>query len=496
MKLNAHWAWQGESFPYESPRGWQTEALPIALSACAEGVRPVVQAVMGAGKADWVAELIWCCIPDKGETIVVSAPFRFLVRQLAATIAGRVGSAFVGQYHSDAKEPHRRVVVTSHDSMENLAKDLKSLGRKCALWISDECHRTENETIRAAVEAMDPGIRIGLTATPYLANKRSSLDLWDSQIYSYSAERALEDGVIVPWRLVEWTGADLNFEIACLHMARDADGPGVVNAESIDDAKYFASLAHEFGLKVATVHSGNSDDQNDQTIEDLRLGRIKFVVHVSMLQEGVNLPWLRWLLLRRATQSRVRFAQEVGRVLRAHPGKEFATIYDPNELFSIFKLSYDACLAGGTIDGEDKAVDPGELVEATAQLVFDAILGAPEGATEQERIIRGLRPAEAYLRALAIALRSTGIVDGKVASSSMRRDPPSTKQVQYAGTLRKVLTVTVGLPERHRNVLLYACNQAYAMNRGAVSDLISIMVGLRKAKSWPQLAEQMTTHLI
>ena len=35
----------------------------------------------------------------------------------------------------------------------------------------------------------------------------------------------------------------------------------------------------------------------------------------------------------------MRFIQEVGRVLRCHPGKEFATIFDPHDLFSKFGLS-------------------------------------------------------------------------------------------------------------------------------------------------------------
>ena len=38
----------------------------------------------------------------------------------------------------------------------------------------------------------------------------------------------------------------------------------------------------------------------------------------SLLAEGVDLPWLEWLCLRRGAGSRVRLAQEVGRVVRTY----------------------------------------------------------------------------------------------------------------------------------------------------------------------------------
>ena len=497
MNWGSHFAWSGPGFPHAEPRKWQSEALAVSVEAMRARERSVVQAVMGSGKADFAAELVWISVPGPHETIVVSAPFRFLVRQLAETVASRIGGSHVGLYYGDVKQPERSVIVACHDSLGSLASDLRALRRTVGLWISDECHRTENVTVKDAVEILRPAHQIGLTATPYLADKRSKLGLWDRQIYSYDATQAMRDGVIVPWRLVEWTGADLDFELACLHMAQDADGPGVVNAETIEDAEYFAKLAHEFGLNCAAVHSENPLDQNMETLEQLRVGDLSFVVHVSMLQEGVNLPWLRWLLLRRQTQSRVRFAQEVGRVLRSHPGKDYATIYDPNSLFSIFKnLTVEACLSGGHVEKAPEERDHQEAVEAAALDLFEAVTEGDE--PEQERILRGLRPAEAYLRALVISLDAAGAISQKVASSSMRRDPPTEKQVNFARKLRKVIDASIvdGLPDKHAQVLRYACSQAFALNRGAVSDLISILLGLRKAQSWPILAETMTTHLI
>jgi hypothetical protein len=48
-----------------------------------------------------------------------------------------------------------------------------------------------------------------------------------------------------------------------------------------------------------------------------------------MLSEGVDMPFLRRLAIRHARGSRVEYAQEIGRVLRATAGKSYALVYDP-----------------------------------------------------------------------------------------------------------------------------------------------------------------------
>jgi superfamily II DNA or RNA helicase len=44
--------------PWE-PRKWQKEALPKAIAALREGRRPIVSAIMGAGKSILIAELVY-----------------------------------------------------------------------------------------------------------------------------------------------------------------------------------------------------------------------------------------------------------------------------------------------------------------------------------------------------------------------------------------------------------------------------------------------------
>jgi superfamily II DNA or RNA helicase len=68
------------------------------------------------------------------------------------------------------------------------------------------------------------------------------------------------------------------------------------------------------------------------------------LVHVSLLTEGVNLPWVRCVALRVLQGSRVRFAQYVGRALRRSRGKSKAVLLDPRGLMQTHRLTYEAAL--------------------------------------------------------------------------------------------------------------------------------------------------------
>jgi superfamily II DNA or RNA helicase len=491
LNFSLEHAWTGPSFPFDSPRDWQARALPIAVEALSSGRSSIVRAIMGSGKAALAAELCYVSSPDvSSETIVVSAPTRNLVDQLSETISNRLGDQYVGKYYTDAKQSDRPIVVACLDSLPSLARDLLAASRTVPLWIADEVHRTETETVSVFLDAIQPEKRIGLTATPFLGGS-GGLERWDEIVFNYSVAEALEDKVIVPWRLESWTASEISLDIAALELAKKGRelGPGVINATTIADAEEFKSLCHEYGLRTETVHSAKKKTENAGTLSRLQSGDLDAVIHVSMLQEGVDLPWLRWILLRRNTSSKVRFAQEVGRVLRAHPGKDFATVYDPLDLFDSYKLTLEAVLSGGTTDGK---VDDREPVEAAADDVIEQLeLDIPP----EERTVRALKPCEAYLRRVVMTLDAAGILDQKVASSSMRRDPPSLKQLGYVKKLRNVLldrTVIPELPDRHRDLLEFARRQAPQMSRGVSSDLISILVGLRRAKTWPKIAEIMT----
>ena len=322
------------------PRKWQAEALPIIVEQLRQGKRPVVSAIMGSGKSVLIAELCNLALQKlkPNAHIVVCAPRQSLVRQLSQTISWICGEENVGQFYAYRKDKDKPIVVCCNASAVGFAD--QKLRPRIAMLVGDEVHSTESEQFKMAFERLRPACAVGFTATPFRSNEKESLSLWDSCVYRYTAGDALKDKVIVPWELVHWDGVgDSDVNECVLRWMPLMEGPGIINAIDIKDAERFATLLQAEGYKVKPIHSKIPRHRRESLIRRLKDGDLDALIHVSLLSEGVDMPWLRWIVLRRPVGAKVRFIQEVGRVLRCHPGKEFATIFDPHDLFTKFGLS-------------------------------------------------------------------------------------------------------------------------------------------------------------
>lgn len=447
-------------------RAWQSEALDTLKRDWKPGTGPVIRAVMGAGKSILMAAI---CREMKRE-VLVSAPSIKLVDQLAATIAEVTGED-VAKYYTHEKRT-ARITVACYDSLGALA----STGYRPTIWIADECHRTEVDDIKAAVELLAPTMRLGFTATPYLSGDKS-LSLWDTLVYSYGVQQAIRDAVVVPPKVIHYSGEAETLDAACLDMVRVAFGPGVVSAINIADAEAFAKYSTEHGFFARAIHSRQSKDEQAELLEMLRVGDLHHLVHVNLLTEGVDLPWLRWLCLRRPGASRIRFAQEVGRVLRAHPGKTHGIVYDPHDLFGRLSLSYEACL--GEVDGPSADELAAWDIDFAIQQMKAAALPAETLAGVPVPLIE---PIASYIRTLRVAFQGAGVVDITIPAGAWRSEPANDKQMDMLRHLRVDWST---VPGGHVRALQSAISAAHVLSKGDVSDLISCLKGLKAG--WPEV---------
>jgi superfamily II DNA or RNA helicase len=460
-------------WPNITPREWQRAALPHALAAIRAREPAIISAIMGSGKSVLIAEI---CGRGRGR-VVVTVPTVQLVDQMHATISARC--ADVGRYYTHAKDTQTRVTVVC---LPSLARYLEAVPAAPALWIADEAHRTEAETCLSAYEIMQPRAAIGFTATPFRSDATQCLSLWKSCAFTYGVTDALKDGVVVPPVLRLWDGKATKQDDVCIAMIkRWADGPGLTNARNISDAEHFASRLNAEGIRAEEIHSQQSRAHQAELIERLRVGDLRVLVHVSMLQEGVDLPWLRWLCMRRPVRSKVRFCQEVGRVLRAHPGKKSAQLLDPHDLFDTFGLTYKAVLAGAA--HETKAPE----IEA-ADRATDAMQTRVEHEPKERRIHR-LKPVRRYVRQLYLALIGAGAINNCITSTHWRRYKPSAKQLAHVTRALGGLRRDVSVPIEHRRALALMLDHLSDLRRGDVSDLMSIGFCLRDRRRarqpWP-----------
>lgn len=534
-----------------TPRAWQAEALPVALDALDKGKRGIIRASTGSGKSILLAEIVAQVAPtlESHERIVVTAPTQKLVWQLGETLHAR--GLKVGRYFQFHKELAAPVIVACHASLfdstvlcpqcfetgdapeldgealmhartsfeeaaiggdtsrcaepfghtraaaklAGLTEALRGEGLEVAMWMVDECHKSEAPQVQGFAQWTDPRRVLGFTATPWRASEKERLELFDELLFDYGPSQAIQDGVVIRPHILPYTGDGGELDEVCTGMIAEllerAPGPGIVSANSCQDADAYAEVLRGAGIRARSIHSRHTVGDRQADLDALERGELDCLVHVNLLAEGVDLPWLTWLCMRRASASRVRFCQEVGRVVRAYPGKGAAYVLDPHDLFGSLSLDYDAVLGG---ESEEMTLGAElELLAAEVALLFREESDTTQQNTARRRIrARGMEAARGWLRQVALALRLEGHAEIKVSSTHWRPLAATEKQVDRVGyflRLKGVGDAAGRMTEAERVVMREAVLAARAgeLNRGDVSDLLTVLRVLQDRKRLPEL---------
>jgi superfamily II DNA or RNA helicase len=487
-----------------APRRWQTEALDqLGAYFARGGSAGLISAIMGAGKTALTAEICrmyW----RRGATLVVTVPSQALVVQTVAALQERLGTSLVGAYWERARDL-RPVIVCCTASLAALAEEPINVH----LWLADEAHGTEAAGALAFRDAVQPRRVIGLSATPYRSNDRERLSIFRDLIYEYTAAQALADGVLVPWRfpdpLVASDADEAHHDLddACtdwiLRRIAAGDGPTIVDANTIEDAETYAAELVDAGIRAMAVHSKMRREAMTQRIEALRTGELDCIVHVNILTEGVDMPWLVNGCLRRRRGSRVKHVQHIGRYMRSAPGKTHCNLFDPHGLFGLHSMNDPAAL------GEYSRAEKTEPEETEHFPLIDPFTGeeidldAP--APERRRVLAAM-DASSWLLQASAALR------GAKLGQAQRDDPAERKwrilkatpaQLAMLDRWKSTAHWMTSAPETQQTPELRDLARAFRavharkadVRRGSVSDLITCMVCARRA---PQTAAEGTPH--
>lgn len=450
-----------------TPRRWQVEALEASWAAIQAQEPTLVEAVMGAGKSRLIAELA-ARAAAQGWRVVVSTPTVALVAQLGATLRERLPAGHVGEYYTDAHDVGQPVTVTCYPSVGAL---MSADPRPVDLWLCDEAHRTESAREQAAYQVMQPVRRLALSATPYLSSG-GTLSLWHRLAYRYPLGAALRDGVLVPWDVLGWDGPRSDIDEAMTALIKRSAGPGVVDARSIEDAEEYATVLCAAGIPARPIHSKQPAKERALYLSMLQRGDLRALVHVSMLVEGVDLPWLRWLGLRRRVGSRVRFLQQLGRVLRTSPGKARALVLDPWGLMEQHDLEYAAALGGAYDDPAESVSDETPKDEQEWDLIDLPPLSTDPlmvpGRTARRAVAAWARRALHLATEAGIREPSEWEADG-----AWRRRMAAEKQREALSRMAWALRFA-GVPALKAGVKALL-GMADALTAGAVSDLLDVL---------------------
>jgi hypothetical protein len=186
---------------------------------------------------------------------------------------------------------------------------------------------------------------------------------------------------------------------------------------TIHEAQILAQLCATRGISADYV-SGNCHDREEK-ITRFKDGNTKLLANCMVLSEGFDCPAIDTIVLLRPTQSRALLCQQIGRVTRLWPGKEFGLILDFFWLTARHKLCAAADLDGVEKEATGEPPGPGGPRRDLSEKLRD------EGAHE-----------ERYFDPLANEPIDPFNVDAWLASEPVFYDPylrsaPTVKQLEY-----------------------------------------------------------------
>ena len=113
------------------------------------------------------------------------------------------------------------------------------------------------------------------------------------------------------------------------HYRRLANGiPSIAFCVSVDHARHVAEQFTAAGYRAACVDGKMNDGDRRRAIRALGEGRLHVLTSCDLISEGTDIPVVGAAILLRPTESLGLYLQQVGRVLRPYPGKDFSIILD------------------------------------------------------------------------------------------------------------------------------------------------------------------------
>jgi superfamily II DNA or RNA helicase len=302
------------------------------------------------------------------------------------------------------------VVLGSVQSLRNGRLERFPVDHFKFIWI-DECHHTPAVSYRNVL-ARSPSAKVfGCTATLDRLDGEGYEEIFEKVSFEKSLSELIREGwlsrimvralpVTIDLRGVRRTAGDFNMadlgaaigqelEKAADQIVKNVADRNKVLAftPTINEARILAELCAARGVAAEYVSGGCSD--REEKITRFKDGDTKLLANCMVLTEGFDCPAIDTIVLLRPTQSRALLCQQIGRVTRLWPGKEFGLILDFFWLTTRHKLCAAADLDGVEKEpsGEPPELEPGRhrtglweklrAQEAREERYFDPLANEP-----------------------------------------------------------------------------------------------------------------------
>jgi superfamily II DNA or RNA helicase len=339
----------------EELRPYQQKIINEAFESVNEEINSVLlQMPTGTGKTHVFAEIVrkWTREYEPNKKVLIIAHRVELIDQIISRLLrfGVIGSPIFG---GKVQDPNYQVQVAMIQSL----KKTERLPSNISLLIIDEAHHSTAKSYKKLIQhyrAKNDKLKIiGLTATPYRLSGDGFSQIFDKLITSDQIKDFIHNGFLSQIRHFAASKIDLS-EVA-LGFDRDyleSDLESIVRndvllAELVESYKIHASgkkaivfslnKAHskdivdrymQNNIQAAYIDSDTDSEERSKLVQKFREGEIQVLCNVNIFTEGFDCPDVEVVQLARPTKSLSLYLQQVGRVMRPSPEKQYGIILD------------------------------------------------------------------------------------------------------------------------------------------------------------------------
>lgn len=341
-------------------REHQEEALASLIKMREAGKTiALVQGATGSGKsAIGVLDA-----KQVGKRVLFLAHTKELVEQGSANFERLWSDVSVGRFYESFHDTDTFVVCGSIQSITRNLDQFKP--DDFAYLIIDECHHASAKSYTKILSYFRPKFTLGLTATPERADGADLLEVFQTVAHKLDIKDAVENGVLCPVRCIrvktnidmsdvringfKYNALDLeqtimipdrNRLIVDTYMEYAQGKSTVIFCTSVNHAEIIAKMLQERGVKAEAVSGGTSTAVRKQILKQYADKEIQVLCACDLLNEGWDSPITEVLFMARPTMSKVIYAQQLGRGMRTHKGKEFLMVFDFVDNANMFNCPY------------------------------------------------------------------------------------------------------------------------------------------------------------
>ena len=286
-----------------------------------------------------------------------------ILRQSLATYQGVLKDVNFGDLWVGGRRP---------ENLDHLFVSVQTMNAQ-ALWkrlpgdyydyiVIDETHHAAADSYAEALEAFEPRVLLGLTATPERMDGKSILRFFDHRIAAeIRLPEAIDRKLLCPFQYfgvsdtvdldeLKWVrGSYDRTELSNLYTisgavarrradhvaqsliryAADMDEVKALGfCVSVQHARFMADHFCAAGIPAMALDSRSGDEERRTARERLVRGDVRVIFAVDLYNEGVDIPEVNTVLFLRPTESLTIFLQQLGRGLRLSDGKDCLTVLD------------------------------------------------------------------------------------------------------------------------------------------------------------------------